>query len=173
MQEQTYERLSRLDESFLAFETPKAYMHVAMLCVFERGSLTRPEGGLDMKRVRQHLRSRLSKVPRYRQRLCTIPIVDQLAWVDDTQFDLDCHLRHASLPKPGSQRQLQRLCARILERPLDRTRPLWEMWLIEGLPSGQLISLAGDRWLVLSLAAAFSVRAVGAVPGDLTGLSGQ
>lgn len=142
MHEQTYERLSRLDESFLAFEKPNTYMHVAMLCVFDGGSLCRPRGGLDMQRIKTHLGSRLSEVPRYRQRLCTIPIVDQLAWIDDAQFDLDCHLRHSSLPKPGSQQQLQRLCARILERPLDRTRPLWEMWMIEGLPSGQFAMLA-------------------------------
>jgi WS/DGAT/MGAT family acyltransferase len=129
-----YERLSGLDQSFLHFETPHCYMHVAITAIFEAGSLLRPDGGLDIKRVRRHIASRLRLIPRYRQRLGYIPVVNDPVWVDDDQFDLDYHVRHTHLPRPGTERQLQTLAARILERPLDRQKPLWETWLIEGLP---------------------------------------
>jgi WS/DGAT/MGAT family acyltransferase len=142
MKGEAYERLSALDESFLAFETPTTYMHVAMLCVFEAGSLVRERGGLDMKRIHAHLASRLGAVPRYRQHLRNIGLLNQRVWVDDRHFQLEYHVRQASLPKPGTRRQLERLCARILERPLDRERPLWETWMIEGLPGGRFAMLA-------------------------------
>ena len=138
----TYERLSALDEAFLAFETPETYMHVAMTAIFEAGSLATPEGGVDMERIRAHIASRLGFVPRYRQRLHYIPIVNEPVWVDDDEFDLSYHVRHASLPRPGGERQLQRRCAEILERHLDRTKPLWEMWIIEGLSEGRFAMLA-------------------------------
>ncbi len=138
----TYERLSALDEAFLAFETPETYMHVAMTAIFEAGSLATPEGGVDMERIRAHIASRLGFVPRYRQRLQYIPVVNEPVWVDDDEFDLSYHVRHASLPRPGGERQLQRRCAEILERHLDRTKPLWEIWIIEGLSEGRFAMLA-------------------------------
>jgi diacylglycerol O-acyltransferase len=142
MKEHAYERLSALDESFLAFETPTTYMHVAMLCIFEPGSLVRERGGLDMKRIQAHLASRLGAVPRYRQHLLSVGLMNQPVWIDDRHFQIEYHVRQASLPRPGTRRQLERLCARILERPLDRQRPLWEMWMIEGLPGGRFAMLA-------------------------------
>jgi WS/DGAT/MGAT family acyltransferase len=128
-----YERLSGLDEVFLGFETRNAHMHVAVTAIFERGPLATPGGGVDVERIRQHLASRLPYVRRFRQRLGYVPFARDAVWVDDDAFDLRCHVRHASLPRPGSTAQLQQRCAEILERPLNRKRPMWEAWIIEGL----------------------------------------
>jgi diacylglycerol O-acyltransferase len=129
----TYERLSGLDEAFLAFETPSAYMHVAATAVFDAAPLRTDAGGIDMGRIRQHVVTRLARLPRFRQRLAFVPVVQDAVWVDDQAFDLAYHVRHASLPRPGSDAQLRDRCAEILERPLNRNRPLWELWVIEGL----------------------------------------
>jgi diacylglycerol O-acyltransferase / wax synthase len=137
-----YERLSALDQSFLAFETPNAYMHVALTAIFEPGSLSTPQGGVDVGRIRQHIAARLRFIPRYRQRLMHTPVMSDAIWVDDDRFDLGYHVRHASLPRPGGERQLQRRCAEILERPLDRQHPLWEVWVIEGLSGGRFAMLS-------------------------------
>ncbi len=150
-----YERLSRLDETFLAFETPTTYMHVALTAVFEAASLTNAEGGVDVDRIRRHIASRLPLIPRYRQRLARIPLVNDAIWVDDERFDLRYHVRHASLPRPGTEAQLQRRCAEILERPLDRSRPLWEIWIIEGL--------SHDRFAMLTKVHHCMVDGVGGV----------
>ena len=136
-----YERLSGLDEAFLAFETANSPMHVALTTVFAGGSLVEPSGKLDADRVRRYIASRLHLIPRYRQRLSHVPVLEDMVWVDDGRFDLDYHVRHVSLPRPGGERQLQRRCAEILERPLDRRRPLWEAWLIEGLEGGRFAML--------------------------------
>lgn len=137
-----YERLSRLDETFLAFETPTTYMHVALTAVFEVESLRTAEGGVDLDRIRRLIASRLPLIPRYRQRLARVPLVNDAIWVDDERFDLRYHVRHASLPRPGSSAQLRRRCAEILERPLNRARPLWEIWVIEGLSENHFALLA-------------------------------
>nr|WHV03935.1 putative wax ester synthase/acyl-CoA:diacylglycerol acyltransferase [uncultured bacterium] len=132
----TYERLSALDGTFLAFETPNTYMHVALVTVFEAGDLAGVDG-LDIARIREYFASRLHFVPRYRQKLRAIPLTGDAVWVDDASFELEYHVRHASLPRPGRVDQLQRRCAEILERPLDRARPMWEAWFIEGLSGGR------------------------------------
>jgi diacylglycerol O-acyltransferase len=137
-----YERLSGLDHSFLHFETPTTYMHVALTAVFEKGPLGGPSDGIDMGRIRLHVESRLPLIPRYRQRLHYVPLTNDPVWVDDERFDLGYHLRHSHLPRPGSDAQLRTLCARILERPLDRRRPLWEIWFIEGLEGGRFAMLS-------------------------------
>src|SRR5512144_2084697 len=137
-----YERLTALDQSFLAFETPNASMHVALTAIFEPGSLSTPQGGIDVDRIRRHIAARLRFIPRYRQRLMYTPVMSDAIWVDDDHFDLGYHVRHASLPRPGGERQLQRRCAEILERPLDRQHPLWEVWIIEGLSGGRFAMLA-------------------------------
>jgi diacylglycerol O-acyltransferase / wax synthase len=141
MSEGAYERLSGLDQSFLHFETPNCYMHVAITAIFEGGSLLRGDGSLDIKRVRRHIASRLPLIPRYRQRLGYIPLLNDPVWIDHDGFDLDYHVRHTHLPRPGSEKQLQTMSARILERPLDRRKPLWECWLIEGLPERRFAML--------------------------------
>jgi WS/DGAT/MGAT family acyltransferase len=131
-----YERLTALDETFLAFETPNTYMHVALVTLFEPGSLV-DGGGLDIDRIRRYFASRLHLVPRYRQKLRMIPLTGDAVWIDDSHFEMEYHVRHASLPRPGGMKQLQRRCAEILERPLDRERPMWESWFIEGLEGGR------------------------------------
>jgi diacylglycerol O-acyltransferase len=131
-----YERLSGLDECFLGFETANSPMHVAVTAIFEPGPLCRPGGGVDIDGVREHLAGRLPLVPRFRQRLAYLPVMRDAVWIDDDGFDLSRHVRHASLPRPGSTEKLQQRCAEIIERPLDRRRPLWEAWVVEGLASG-------------------------------------
>ncbi len=142
MERGTYERLSGLDEAFLAFETPTTYMHVAVSAVFETGSLGTGNGGVDIKRIRAHVGSRLRFIPRYRQRIHLAPLTGDAIWVDDDDFDLGYHVRHCSLPRPGGERQMQLRVAEILERPLDRSRPLWEIWIIEGLAGGRFAMVA-------------------------------
>jgi diacylglycerol O-acyltransferase len=141
MSEPGYVRLSGLDHAFLHFETPAAYMHVALTGIFDAGSLARADGGIEIERVRAHVASRLHLLPRYRQRLHYVPVTNDPVWVDDDGFELDFHVRHSHLPRPGSDAQLKTLVSRILERQLDRTRPLWEMWFIEGLSGGRFAML--------------------------------
>src|SRR2546423_638886 len=131
-----YERLSVLDCSFLAFEGPNAAMHIGAVALFEAAPLATADGGIDVERIRAYVASRLPSIPRYRQRLAYIPVENHPVWVDDDHFDLAYHVRHTSLPRPGSDPQLRELCARILERPLNRAKPLWEIWVIEGLAGG-------------------------------------
>jgi len=136
-----YERLSALDYSFLAFEGPTTCMHIAAVVVFETGPLASKGGGVDVARIRRHVASRLPHMPRYRQRLAYIPFENHPVWVDDERFELEYHVRHTSLPRPGTDAQLRELAARLLERPLHRGRPLWEIWVVEGL--------AGDRFALV------------------------
>jgi WS/DGAT/MGAT family acyltransferase len=141
MSGEAYVRLSGLDHAFLHFETPATYMHVALTAIFEGGSLARPDGGIDIERVRAHVASRLHLLPRYRQRLHYVPLTGDPVWVDDDAFDIDLHVRHSHLPRPGTDAQLKSLVARLLERPLDRRRPLWEMYFVEGLPGNRFAML--------------------------------
>src|SRR5262245_26332112 len=90
---QAYERLSGLDEAFLAFESPTAYMHVAATAIFDAGPLRTESGGIDLARIRRHVAARLPQLPRFRQRLHFIPLTQDAIWVDDERFDLACHVR--------------------------------------------------------------------------------
>jgi WS/DGAT/MGAT family acyltransferase len=131
-----YDRLTSLDRSFLLYESPAAHMHVAGNSVFETGPLRRPEGGLDIARIRRYIEARLARIPRYRQIVGRTPF-GQPIWVDDPHFNLEYHVRHTSLPQPGSDEQLKALCGRIFSQALDRTKPLWEIWVVEGLAGGE------------------------------------
>ncbi len=130
-----YDRLSAMDTSFLIFENQATHMHVAATVVFEKGPLATPNGGVDIERIRTYIESRLFRIPRYRQRLAWIPLENYPVWVDDDHFNIDYHVRHTSLPRPGDERQLKRLSARIVSQQLDRGKPLWETWIVEGLDS--------------------------------------
>jgi len=141
MMTSTYEWLSFLDASFLAFEGTNTPMHIAGVAVFDATRLTTASSGVDVQRIRAYVGSRLAHFPRYRQRVAYVPIENHPIWVDDPHFDLGYHVRHASLPRPGDDLQLQELCARLLERPLARSKPLWEMWVIEGLARGRFALL--------------------------------
>jgi len=131
-----YERLSFLDNTFLAMEGPTNPMHVGATLVFSRGDLGTEDGGIDIDSIRAFIGNRLQYVHRYRQRLEWIPIERHPVWVDDASFDLAYHIRHTALPRPGTEEQLRVLAGSILSRSLDRSRPLWEVWVVEGLPDG-------------------------------------
>ena len=127
------DRLSPLDVSFLYLEEPTTPMHVGSVMVFDPG----PDG-LDVSRMTQHVNARIAFVPRYRQRVRWVP--GRLAnpvWVDDERFDVSYHVRRSALPRPGTPEQLQELVARLQARRLDRTRPLWELIVVEGLADGR------------------------------------
>jgi diacylglycerol O-acyltransferase / wax synthase len=128
-----YDRLTALDNSFLVLERPNAYMHVASTMVFEAGPLRKPDGGVDADAIRERVGASLHRIPRYRQKLAWIPFESHAVWVDDDRFQLDYHVRHTSLPRPGSEEQLKRLSGRVMQQHLDRERPLWEIWIVEGL----------------------------------------
>lgn len=139
-----YDRLTAADEVFLDLEGPAAHMHVGAVALYDLGPLRTAEGGLDLPRVVRQTAAALPWVPRFRQRLSSIPLFGRPVWVDDEHFNLHYHVRHAALPRPGDLRQLKRLAGRILSQPLDRNRPLWEMWFVEGL--------AGERFAVITKA---------------------
>ncbi len=109
-----YDRLTALDNSFLLLEKSNAYTHVASTQIFEAGPLRLEDGGIDFDAIKKLHASVLHKIPRYRQVLRWVPLSQQPVWVDDEHFDLDFHLRHTSLPRPGSDQQLKRLSARIM-----------------------------------------------------------
>ena len=121
------ERLSGLDTSFLHLERSGAHMHVASVSIFEGEAPTHEE-------FRDHIGSRLHLVPRFRQKLRFVPLnQSRPVWVDDPHLNLDYHVRQTALPAPGSDEQLRNLAARIFSQQLDRSKPLWELWLVEGL----------------------------------------
>ncbi|MDJ0960177.1 MAG: wax ester/triacylglycerol synthase family O-acyltransferase, partial [Acidimicrobiia bacterium] len=132
-----YERLSPLDASFLALESPTTHMHVAGIAVFESGPVERPDGGIDIDRIKVFIESKLHMIPRYRQRLAFVPFERHPVWVDDEHFNLEFHIRHTSLPQPGSMTQLRDLAARLVSQQLDRAKPLWELNIVEGLEDGR------------------------------------
>ena len=128
------DRLSPLDVSFLYMETPTTAMHVGGLAVLQP-----PDEGFDYDRLVELIRDRIALVPRYRQKVKPIP--GRLAnpvWVDDEDFDVTYHVRRSALPKPGDDGQLRELVGRLMGRQLDRSRPLWEVYLVEGLQDGRV-----------------------------------
>ena len=130
-----YERLSNLDASFLALESRSTHMHVGAVAIFGPGPHT-SEDGIDITAIRNLVGSRLDSIPRYRQRLATVPLEGHPVWVDDEHFHLDYHVRHIALPHPGTEEQLKSLVGRLMSQQLDRTRPLWELNVVEGLEDG-------------------------------------
>jgi len=136
-----YDRLTVADNAFLDLEAGKAHMHIAATAVLEIGSLGNAAGGVDIERIREYVASRLHLIPRYRQRLAYVPLENHPVWIDDDHFNIAYHVRHASLPRPGTVGQLKRLAARIQSQRLDRAKPLWEFWVVEGLD--------GDRFAII------------------------
>ncbi len=141
MEEPAYQRLSAPDRTFLDLEKPNTHMHVAATAIFESASLKTAAGGLDIERLRSYVASRLHLIPRYRQRLAHVPLSNHPVWVDDQHFNIHYHVRHTSLPKPGGIDLLKRLSGRIMSQQLDRAKPLWEFWVIEGLDGGDKFAL--------------------------------
>ncbi|QXG77125.1 wax ester/triacylglycerol synthase family O-acyltransferase [Modestobacter sp. L9-4] len=145
------DRLTALDASFLYLEEPGTPMHVGAVLVLDR-----PSGEFDLETLVELVRARLPLVPRYRQKVVEVPgHLANPAWVDDPDFDLGYHVRRSALPRPGTEEQLLDLVARLTARPLDRSRPLWEMYLVEGL--------AGDRTAVVTKTHPALVDGLGAI----------
>ena len=140
MSSYAYERLSAQDASFLWAESENEPMHIGAVAVYEAEPLRNTRdgggGGLDIARYRAAIESVLHWIPRYRQKIQWTPIERWPIWVDDRQFELADHIRHIALPAPGRLEQLKELAGRIFSRRLDRGRPLWEIWVIEGLEGG-------------------------------------
>jgi WS/DGAT/MGAT family acyltransferase len=130
------DRLTGLDTSFLHLERGGAHMHVAATMIFDGPAP-------DFEEFKEHLRSRLHLVPRFRQKLRFVPLGQgRPVWVDDPHLNLDYHVRHTALPAPGDEEQLRTFAARAFSQGLDRSKPLWEMWVVDGL--------SDDRFAIVS-----------------------
>jgi WS/DGAT/MGAT family acyltransferase len=131
----TLRQLTSLDAQFLALENPRQTGHVGGLAILDPS--TKPTGDVTCADIKKLIRERIPLLPPLRWKLTEVPLgLDYPYWVDDPDFDLDFHVRELALPKPGTDRQLADQTARITARPLDRARPLWELYVIGGLKSG-------------------------------------
>jgi WS/DGAT/MGAT family acyltransferase len=125
------ERLSGMDATFLYIETPAGHMHVAMVGIYDVSTMP---GGYSFDRIKSHIAERLQVVPPFRRRLVEVPFqFHHPVWIEDPNFNLNYHVRRIGCPAPGGRRELGEVAAQIASIPLDRTRPLWEAWVIEGL----------------------------------------
>ena len=130
------DRLSGLDTSFLNLETGPVHMHVASTAVFDPSTVP---GGYSFDRVVELVESRLHLLPPFRRRLVEVPFqLHHPLWIEDPDFDIEYHVRRAALPAPGGATELAEFAADVFSRPLDRTRPLWEMYVLEGLENGHI-----------------------------------
>ncbi len=133
-------QLTSLDAQFLAMEDGRTHGHVSVVAIYDPASA--PGGVLDAERVRALIAERLHLLPPFRWRLASVPLgLDHPYWVDDAHFDLEFHIRELALPAPGDRRQLAEQVERIVSRPLDRSRPLWELYVIQGLEGGRVALL--------------------------------
>src|SRR4051794_10406068 len=131
------QQLSSLDALFLSLETDRNYGHVGSLAILDPE--TAPGGKLSIEDIKELLSARLHMVPPFTSKLVEVPLnLDFPYWVPDDHFDLGYHCREIALPAPGTMSQLSEQAARIYSRRLDRSRPLWELYLIHGLPKGQV-----------------------------------
>src|ERR687898_1349538 len=130
------DRLSPLDASFLHIENDVNHMHIGSVGIFEGP----PPAYHDLCAT---IGGRLALVPRYRQKVATVPLsLGRPVWVDDPHFNLEYHVRHTALPPPGGEDELRRLVGRVMSQRLDRAKPLWEIWMVEGVED--------DRWALVS-----------------------
>ena len=133
-------QLTSLDAQFLAMETPRQYGHVSGIAVLDPS--TAPGKKIELSDIQQLIAERLPLLPPFRWRLAEVPFgLDYPYWIDDPDFDLDFHVREIALPAPGTETKLADQVARIFSRPLDRSRPLWELYLIHGLEDGMVALL--------------------------------
>lgn len=125
-------QLTGLDATFLYLESPNVPMHISGLSIYDQS--TAPGGGVRFKEIIDNIHTRMLSIPTMTQHLVTVPMeLDHPYWLTDGTFDPEFHIRHIALPKPGDWRQLCILISRLHARPLDRNRPLWELYVIEGL----------------------------------------
>jgi diacylglycerol O-acyltransferase / wax synthase len=128
--------MSPLDASFLHIEDDKTHMHIGSVAIFEGPAPSNEE-------VQAMVAAKLSLVPRYRQKVRFVPLgLGRPVWVDDPHFNLTYHVRQTALPEPGGNEELRNLVGRVMSQQLDRSKPLWEMWVVEGMDAG--------RWALLS-----------------------
>lgn len=134
------QRLTGLDASFLYLETPSSHMHVAGLMILDPSEV---EGGVTLEKVKEVYGARLHLAPPFRRKLSLVPFgLHHPLWIEDPDFDIDFHIRATALPSPGTDEQLATTVGRLVAQPLDRSRPLWEVWVIEGLASGHVACLS-------------------------------
>jgi diacylglycerol O-acyltransferase len=134
------QQLTSLDAQFLAIETPRTYGHVGGLAVYDPS--TAPGGDVTHADICRLVGERLHLLPPFTRRLVPVPLgLDHPYWIEDPDFDLDFHIRDSAVPPPGNDRQLAHTIERIFARPLDRTRPLWELYVIHGLEGGRVALL--------------------------------
>lgn len=134
------ERLSGLDSAFLYLETPTLHMHVAMAIVLDPQTVP---GGYAFEHVRDLIGRRSKSEPVFRRRLVEVPFrLGHPVWIDDPDFDIDYHVRRAALPSPGGLSELGDLAGDIAGQPLDRSKPLWEIWVVEGVAGGRIALVA-------------------------------
>lgn len=134
------QRLTGLDAGFLYMETPTAGMHVAGLAIVDPSEV--PGDWDPVDRIKEVIRGRLHLAPPFRRRLVEVPLgLHHPLWIEDPDFDLDRHVRHIAVPPPGGPRELAELTAHLTSIQLDRSRPLWELWVIEGLENGHIAFL--------------------------------
>ena len=134
------QRLTGLDATFLYLEHGGNLMHVASTAIFDPSTV---EGGYSFDKVKEMVEARLHLLPPFRRRLVNVPFdLHHPLWIEDPDFDLDFHLRRAALPAPGGEQELAEFAAEIMGRPLDRSRPLWEMYMVEGLEHGYIASIS-------------------------------
>ena len=127
-------RLSPADASFYRLENTATPMYVGSLSI-----LRRPRAGLSYETLLATVEQRLAQIPRYRQKVREVKVgMARPVWIDDPDFDITYHVRRSALPSPGSDEQLHELIARLAARPLDKSRPLWEMYLVEGLAKNRV-----------------------------------
>ncbi len=139
------ERLRPRDLAVLAAESPSSPRHNATIEIFDPA-----ESGFDYARLLELVADRIAFVPRYRQKVLGVPgNLANPVWVDDPDFDLGYHVRRSALPRPGSSDQLRELVARIVSRPLDRHRPLWEVYVVEGLEAGRVAMLSKSHQVLV------------------------
>lgn len=133
-------QLTSLDAQFLAVESGRTYGHVGSLCVYDPS--TAPGGTLTIDDLCRMVTERLHLLPPFRWKLVNVPLgLDLPYWIEDPDFDVDFHIRESAIPPPGDDRKLAETVSRIFARPLDRSRPLWELYLIHGLPDGKVALL--------------------------------
>ncbi|HET6810560.1 MAG TPA: wax ester/triacylglycerol synthase family O-acyltransferase [Acidimicrobiales bacterium] len=136
----TIERLSGMDATFLYVETPSNQTHMTGVLVFDPSTMKEP---YSFDRMREYVRSRLGRAPAFTRKLARVPFdVAHPVWVDDADFDLEAHLHRVAAPSPGGPRELGELAGQIAGWPLDRNRPLWDMWFVEGLEEGHVALVA-------------------------------
>lgn len=131
-------QLNGIDVSFLNMETPTTFGHVSSVTVYDPSGAP---GGAGLEATKRIILERIDQLAPFRRRLVEVPLgLDLPYWIEDPHFDIDFHVRHHAIPSPGTPQQLAEAVSRIIARPLDRTRPLWELYVIEGLDGGRLIA---------------------------------